>query len=192
MSTWEHVSSKLGSIQPATRSIAREVFDAASAAGHDIWFMWGMGGGNEHGSGRALDLMVRNAEAGEWIRKYLWGHRVRLRLRHVIWAQTITSTRVQPGVRRRMADRGSVTENHYDHIHVWFEPGSYQSRTPSSPAKDTDMKLSDKITVKDKTGKPVQITVSQALARGAYAYNAITEGGGIDRRLDAEEAEDSK
>ena len=35
MTTWEHASSKLGKINPATRAKAKEIFDAAQKAGHD-------------------------------------------------------------------------------------------------------------------------------------------------------------
>lgn len=131
MNSLSFVTSKLGNVAPATRSIATELYNAARANGHEVWFMWGMGGGDEHGSGRALDLMVRNEAGGDFVRNYIWRHRERLRLRHVIWEQHITSTVVQPGVRRKMADRGSVTENHYDHVHVWFNEGAY--RAPSAP-----------------------------------------------------------
>lgn len=120
MTTWEYASSKLGAINPATRAKAKEIFDAAQKAGHDIWFMWGMGGGSEHGSGNALDLMVRNEAAGDFVRNYIWANRSRLRLRHVIWEQHITSTVRYPGVRRKMEDRGNTTQNHFDHNHVWF------------------------------------------------------------------------
>lgn len=137
MSTFAYVSSKLGNVDPETRSIAKEIYDKAKAAGHEIWFMWGMGGGEEHGSGNALDLMVRNEAAGDWIRDYIWANRERLRLIHVIWEQHITSTRVQPGVRRLMADRGSTTENHYDHNHVWFYPGPYRAPSGSSSGGST-------------------------------------------------------
>lgn len=125
--TWEHASSKLGSIQPATKSVAKEVFDAAKAAGHEIWFMWGMGSSQEHRTGRALDLMVRNEAAGDWIRNYLWNNRKRLRLQHVIWEQHITSTVTQPGVRRKMPDRGNSTKNHFDHNHLFLFAGAYQA-----------------------------------------------------------------
>jgi peptidoglycan hydrolase-like protein with peptidoglycan-binding domain len=129
MSDFGYVSSKLGNVKPETKSIAHEIYVAAQKAGHDIWFMWGMGSSGEHATGNALDLMVRNEAAGDWIRNYIWTHRKRLRLRHVIWEQHITSTVVQPGVRRLMADRGSTTENHFDHNHVWFFPGTYQAPT---------------------------------------------------------------
>jgi hypothetical protein len=135
MSNWNHVSSKLGNIQPATRSVAKEIYDAAQEAGHEIWFMWGMGPSSEHASGRALDLMVRNKAAGDWIRNYVWRNRARLRLRHVIWWQRITSTVNRPGVVRLMADRGNNTANHKDHPHIFLNPGAYQA--PNQPRATT-------------------------------------------------------
>lgn len=137
MASFSYVSSKLGRVTPATKSIALEVFNAAKAAGHDIWFMWGYDPNTrnvEHHSGRALDFMVRNEAAGDFVRNYIWANRARLRLRHVIWEQHITSTVVKPGVRRKMSDRGNATQNHYDHVHAWFFDGSYQPpKTASKP-----------------------------------------------------------
>jgi hypothetical protein len=129
MTTFAHASSKLGKVTGPTKSRAKEIFDAAQKAGHDVWFMWGYDGNannTEHHSGRALDFMVRNKAAGDWIRNYIWTNRKRLRLQHVIWYQKITSTVTQPGVVRQMADRGSVTENHTDHVHALFFTGTYQ------------------------------------------------------------------
>jgi len=148
--SYSTVSAKLGKVQPATKSISLEIFDAAAAAGHEIWYMWGMGSSSEHATGRALDLMVRNEAAGDWIRNYIWKNRRRLRLQHVIWEQHITSTVTQPGVRRKMADRGSVTENHYDHVHVLFFAGDYQKPgSPSSPRPSTPGKKSVAEVAKD-------------------------------------------
>lgn len=131
--SWTYVSSKLGSIKPETRAKAKEIFDAAAKAGHEIWFMWGMGSSAEHRTGRALDLMVRNEAAGDWVRNYIWTNRARLRLQHVIWEQHITSTVTQPGVRRKMPDRGNTTKNHYDHNHVFFMTGAYVAPGNTTP-----------------------------------------------------------
>jgi hypothetical protein len=142
--SYETVSAKLGKVEAATKSISREVFDAAKKAGHEIWYMWGYDGnaGNpEHHSGRALDFMVHNHAAGQWVRNYIWTNRKRLRLQHVIWEQHITSTVTSPGVVRKMADRGSPTENHMDHVHALFFAGSYQKPSPSSPAPSNPTKL---------------------------------------------------
>lgn len=129
MSDFDYIARNLGPVKPEARAIAHEIFDAAAAAGHEIWAMWGYDpdkNNTEHYSGLALDLMVKNSAAGTWIRNYVWANRERLRLRHVIWAQHITSTVTQPGVVRLMEDRGSTTNNHYDHNHVLLFPGTYQ------------------------------------------------------------------
>lgn len=134
---YKTVSAKLGNVKPETRSISKEIFNAAEEAGHEIWYMWGMGTSSEHATGLALDLMVRNEAAGDWIRNYIWRNRSRLRLRHVIWEQHITSTVTSPGARRKMADRGDVTQNHMDHVHVLFFAGNYQA-PESDPETETE------------------------------------------------------
>lgn len=139
----QYVTSRLGDVKPETRSIAEELYNAAKKAGHDIWFMWGMGTSAEHRTGLALDLMVRNETAGDWVRNYLWNNRKRLRLRHVIWEQHITSTVIQPGVRRRMADRGNATANHYDHVHTWHFAGKYQP--PAIPVVNKPLEVDGKL-----------------------------------------------
>lgn len=145
MTTYAYASSKLGKVAAATKSISKEVFDAAAEAGHEIWFMWGYDGdvsNTEHHSGRALDFMVRNHAGGQWVRNYIWANRKRLRLQHVIWEQHITSTVTSPGVVRQMADRGNTTANHMDHVHALFFAGSYQKPSPSSPHPSTPGKKS--------------------------------------------------
>lgn len=152
-----YLLSKVGAITPATRSKAIEIINAAQNAGHPVRFVWGKGGG-EHADGNALDMMVYDEAAGDFIRNYIWAHRARLRLRHVIWEQHITSTVVQPGVRRKMADRGSVTENHYDHNHVKFLDSAAYVPLPD--------KVSVKIPVKRPPVKrPVAVKV-RTLVRG--------------------------
>ena len=132
MSTFASVSARLGNVKPELRSIVEEVYNAAKKAGHDVWYIWGMGTSAEHRTGLATDLMVRNEAAGDWVRNYIWANRARLRLKHVIWEQHITSTVTRPGVRVKMADRGNPTANHFDHNHVWFFPGAYQPPTASN------------------------------------------------------------
>lgn len=183
MSTYATVSAKLGKITSPTKDKSKEIFDAAKKAGHEIWYMWGYDGNasnTEHHSGRALDLMVRNEAAGDWIRNYIWANRQRLQLQHVIWEQHITSTVTQPGVRRKMADRGSTTNNHMDHVHVLFFTGSYKSpgsgsTTPSSPRPSTPSKKSVTEVAKDvlagKYGNEPQR--SQKLRAAGYSPAAV-------------------
>jgi|SRR5690606_12833381 len=165
MTTYAHASAKLGPIKNATKSISREVFDAAQEAGHDVWYMWGYdnnASNTEHHSGRALDFMVRNKAAGDWVRNYIWKNRKRLRLQHVIWYQKITSTVTSPGVVRGMSDRGNTTANHKDHVHALFFSGSYQKPSPSSPRPSTP-------------NKKTVTEVAKAVIRGEYGNNPQRE-----------------
>lgn len=180
-----YLLSKVGRITPATRSKAVEIIEAAHRAGHRVRFVWGLGGG-EHADGNALDMMVFDEAAGDFIRNYVWAHRARLRLRHVIWEQHITSTVTQPGVRRKMADRGSVTENHYDHNHIKFLDGAAYVPLPD--------KVSVTIPVKKPPVKKPPVVKVRTLVRGmsgddvkrlqaglkrvfpAYASNLVVDG----------------
>lgn len=151
---WAFVSSKLGNVTDKARSIAQEVCYAAWAAGHDVWFVWGDGSEMDHmlnhTQGRpVLDFMVHDEAAGDWVRDYLWANRARHGLKHVIWEQHITSTVVSPGVRRKMADRGDPTANHFDHVHSEHFAGSYvppgaPSPTPSPAYLTVDGELGPK------------------------------------------------
>jgi hypothetical protein len=67
----------------------------------------------EHCRGVALDVMVGADHAlGDRIAFDLLG---RDGVRYIIWKETY---RKPNGVSRWMSDRGSVTANHQDHIHV--------------------------------------------------------------------------
>ena len=158
MPTFEDVTKKIGKVKPDTKKIFEEVFEAAKKAGHEIWYIWGMGTSSEHATGRAGDLMIRNAAGGDWIRNYLWANRKRLRLQHVIWEQHITSTVTQPGVRRKMEDRGNATANHFDHIHFLVFPGKYQP-APTKPVVPT-------VPVANPTQRVLQYIAGKPLMQG--------------------------
>lgn len=149
----EYLLSKTGRITPATRSKAIEIIKAAHANGHYIRFVWGYdpnAGNVEHHTGRALDIMVNSESAGDFVRNYVWNNRARLKLKHVIWEQHITSTVNQPGVRRKMSNRGNPTANHYDHNHILFFSGDYVApkTTPSAPKPRPKPAAPKKVTVR--------------------------------------------
>ena len=149
----EYLLSKTGRITPATRSKAIEIIKVAQANGHYIRFVWGYdpnAGNVEHNTGRALDIMVNSESAGDFVRNYVWNNRARLNLKHVIWEQHITSTVVQPGVRRKMPDRGNPTANHDDHNHILFFDGDYVApkTTPSAPKPRPKPEAPKKVTVR--------------------------------------------
>ena len=75
------------------------------------------GGGGDHGSGHAVDIMVsgdRGMQVAEFVRKYY----SELGVAYVIYQQHIWSVERGGEGWRAMENRGSATANHYDHVHV--------------------------------------------------------------------------
>lgn len=73
----------------------------------------------DHPSGRALDIMVyTNASLGQRIADWSQANATSLNLEYVIWNQRIWSVARQSEGWRYMADRGSITANHRDHVHI--------------------------------------------------------------------------
>ncbi|WP_239067704.1 hypothetical protein, partial [Actinomadura bangladeshensis] len=79
----------------------------------------------DHGDGRACDFMEstggRTPSAGarrhgDQVARYAVANARRLGISYVIWRQHIWN--VRGGGWRPMADRGSITQNHYDHVHI--------------------------------------------------------------------------
>jgi hypothetical protein len=70
-----------------------------------------------HPSGKALDYMVMSdAALGDAIAQYHIAHWDELGVEYIIWQQRMLSS--PGGSWSYMADRGSATANHYDHVHV--------------------------------------------------------------------------
>jgi len=69
-----------------------------------------------HPSGKAVDFMVGDDKAaGDCVANYLVSNWDRLGLKYVIWQQAILQS--PNGQWEPMADRGSATQNHKDHVH---------------------------------------------------------------------------
>ncbi len=80
---------------------------------------WRAGGRQFHKNGRALDIMLtpkKESALGWKIAKYLVANAKTFNIDHIIFEQKIWT----PGSPkwRGMADRGSTTQNHFDHVHV--------------------------------------------------------------------------
>ncbi|SFO99651.1 LysM domain-containing protein [Geodermatophilus dictyosporus] len=72
---------------------------------------------NGHPSGLALDYMVMSdAALGDAIAQYHVDHWEELGVSYVIWEQRILTS--PTGTWKAMEDRGGVTANHFDHVHV--------------------------------------------------------------------------
>ncbi|TDE97452.1 SH3 domain-containing protein [Occultella glacieicola] len=75
------------------------------------------GDGGDHGSGHALDIMVTGA-AGWEIAGFLQAHAGELGITYLIFEQQIWMAGDATGAWAHLADRGSATANHYDHVHA--------------------------------------------------------------------------
>ncbi|MDN5834668.1 MAG: ligand-binding protein SH3 [Brevibacterium sp.] len=73
-------------------------------------------GSSDHYTGGAVDIMITGA-TGDRIADYLIKNSGALNVKYVIWQQRIWN----PGSGwSSMEDRGSPTDNHFDHVHVSF------------------------------------------------------------------------
>jgi hypothetical protein len=80
----------------------------------------------DHGSGQACDFMESTAgkmpsasaqRHGDQVAQFVIDNAAKYGVKYVIWKQRIWDTRTSGGW-RQMEDRGSITQNHYDHVHV--------------------------------------------------------------------------
>lgn len=138
---WAYVSKDLGAVPKNGWDIAYEICQLAWANGHDVWFLWGDGPNMDHKLNHTeqhpvIDFMVHTKAAGDFVRNAIWERRKRHKLRHVIWNHHITSTVVQPGAVRQMADRGDPTANHEDHVHGEWFAGDYVPPEGARPSVD--------------------------------------------------------
>ncbi|MCZ2838965.1 hypothetical protein O2V61_16200, partial [Modestobacter sp. VKM Ac-2985] len=118
------ITNSAGPVQPRAQAAADAVVtNVPGAAGITI-------GGtrasatdpNGHPSGLALDYMVMSdAALGDAIVAYHIAHWDELGVDYIIWQQRILSS--PNGSWKPMADRGSVTANHFDHPHVNYQAG---------------------------------------------------------------------
>ena len=75
----------------------------------------------DHGQGLAIDFMVyEDAAKGDAIADYSVANMAENNISYIIWKQQIYGDWNYTWT--PMEDRGSITENHYDHVHVSFHP----------------------------------------------------------------------
>jgi hypothetical protein len=107
-------------IEPNLSAGARAVYRAVCAAyGGSVSGFGGYrpGDDGDHGSGRAVDVMVSGA-AGWEIAGYLQPRADELGITYIIYEQRIWEAGTPAGAWQWMADRGGATANHYDHVHI--------------------------------------------------------------------------
>ncbi|WP_188450424.1 hypothetical protein [Knoellia flava] len=75
-------------------------------------------GAGDHGAGKAVDIMVTGSR-GDAVAAWAIDNMSRYNMTYVIWKQRIWMAGASGW--RAMEDRGSVTANHYDHVHISVE-----------------------------------------------------------------------
>ncbi len=75
------------------------------------------GSGSYHNVGRAVDVMV-SGDAGWAVAKWARANASSLGIIEVLYSQKIWTTQRSGEGWRSFSDRGSVTANHYDHVHI--------------------------------------------------------------------------
>ena len=95
---------------------AQRVYSAVRTQFPDMTNIGGFRAGDpgDHGSGNAVDIMVTGSR-GDQINAWLQQNAGSLNIKYIIWQQRIW---FPGGSSKMMADRGSPTQNHYDHVHV--------------------------------------------------------------------------
>ena len=107
-------------IEPRLTANAQALYRAVCAAHGGAVSSFGgyrPGDDGDHGSGRALDIMV-SGEPGWTIARYVQARARALDVEYVIYQQRIWLAGDPLGRWKTMPDRGGRTANHYDHVHV--------------------------------------------------------------------------
>lgn len=117
--------SSLGRVKPWVRDAAR--FLSCLYDEPDLIGIGQRSRDSDHPRGLAVDLMTRG-EKGDRIAECALDNQEELGVEYVIWKQRIN----YGDGWERMEDRGGITENHYDHVHVSFE----RSRGDGTPAAE--------------------------------------------------------
>lgn len=111
-------------LQPQVAAFQQEV---ANLFGITEFSTYRPGDSGDHGKGLAVDFMVPVSSAlGDQVAEYAANNMAAKNISYIIWKQRFYSP--YPSIYgpaytwNLMPDRGSVTENHYDHVHVSFNP----------------------------------------------------------------------
>lgn len=106
-----------GSSIDAGRASLYEIHDAVCANWPEITSYGTWRSDGEHGQGRAIDIMV-SGDTGWAVAEFLRANYAALGIEYIIYSQQMWSVERSGEGWRGMSDRGSVTANHYDHVHV--------------------------------------------------------------------------
>lgn len=116
--------------------------DIAKLMGRLITKMWPKGvkniggwrppdGYNEHSSGRALDVMINDSKTGDQVKDWSMANSKNYPMNWAIWKQKMWYP--PNGRSEGMPDRGTPTQNHMDHDHLFYKEQSVDpNRVPGN------------------------------------------------------------
>lgn len=111
-------SSVLKGTRPHVARAGHHIADKFNFNGSILGFGSRSSGTSDHPKGLALDFMTSDKAYGDSIAAYALANKSKLRVSYVIWRQRFNDGSGW----KTMKDRGSVTANHYDHVHISFHP----------------------------------------------------------------------
>lgn len=114
------------------RKIIGERFGITNIGGYR-----GADGYNEHSTGRALDVMTgKDMATGDAVKDFAIANAKAIDLKWAIWRQR---TWYPDGSSKKMEDRGSPTQNHMDHVHIFSGPGIKDGLLGSLKSKEPEV-----------------------------------------------------
>lgn len=110
-------TSGLGAVKPHVRAAAQLL--GCRFGEPTMYGVAGRAGTSDHPSGLAVDFMV-DRPTGDALAACALSNRAALGITYVIWRQRINFGQGW----QAMEDRGGITANHFDHVHVSFGPAA--------------------------------------------------------------------
>ena len=131
----------LGPVRPNVRAVAEYL-----GSKYDIGTMYGVAlrdSVSDHPTGLAVDFMVgygtsQSVQKGNALVADARSNAGPMTIKYIIWRQHIWnfSATGAPESDHDMENRGSITANHMDHVHISFYPGTAQLTGVGTPTSD--------------------------------------------------------
>jgi hypothetical protein len=114
-----NATENFGGVKPDVAATGRRIGNALGIK--TIYGVGERGNASEHPFGLALDFMVyKDTRRGDAIANYLMCNAAAENVSYIIWQQRIWHRGDPLGAWHLMSDRGSITANHFDHVHASF------------------------------------------------------------------------
>lgn len=150
----------LSKVTPGVKTLVKHIYGTLGSYWPTMWVGqgWSNTGGEEHQTGRAVDLIMGKLGTkasgdtkaqGDRLAEWLWANRKPLQIRGIIWYGRLIGYSYPEQGWRIYRDQGSISGNHYDHIHVMTtlfdesQPDLPKATKPSGIANDWSILMAD-------------------------------------------------